>query len=120
MRKAYLHLPELASISRTTLKTAPSGVINKIVLGEQGFDGRTIDEVGLLCYFCVVLGYSTVGDATAVLDNIKYEYQSMYANMVDKLLQRENSSGIIRVFNDLEYVVNVRDKGKQHFEVTYV
>lgn len=125
MPKVYLHLPELSGIKPprfTYIRRGTSGIVNKadFTPNRKLLANYTLEEICLMCYFCVVLGYSTVGDATELLDSIPYELQSLYASVVDDTLCREHSSGIIKVFNDLEYVSNIRDKGRQNFEVTYV
>lgn len=126
MPKVYLHLPELAKIKRGNklrYNVALPGEVNafySVTADEKLLEKYTIEELCLVCYFCLILGYSTIGDATDMLEAIPYDHQPIYAKAIDSHISPEQSGGIIKVFNDLVYLSNIKAKGRHQFEVIYV
>ena len=126
MPKAYLHLPDMAMLKVNDVvdirRISPSGVESHIQIrpDKNLLELYTVEEICLVCYMCLTLGYSTVGDATEMLDAISYDHQRLYARALEDVLSPEHSSGIIKVFNDLVYLSYIHSRGHQQFEVGYV
>ena len=126
MPKVYLHLPDMAMLTVNDVvdirRIVPSGVETSVQIRPDKalLEIYTIEEICFVCYICLTLGYSTIGDATEMLDAISYDHQRIYAKALESVISPEQSSGIIKVFNDLAYVSYIYSRGHQQFEVGYV